>query len=253
MTFMTGRFRHIILFNYAVDPGLLAPYLPARTELDFHNGCSFISLVGLQALHLKVYGIPLYRKYAQVNLRFYVRRRIDDQSWRHGVVFIKQVVPHHLIAWAARRMYNERMAAHRLDWLFENKEQGGKLVEYGWHFQGQRYFIKAAFGKQPLFPIPTADQDFFVHRHWGYSARKDGGCLEYRFDHPAWEPQRALDAETMVSVGNFYGPPFSEVLGRRPDSVFGCSGSPVSLSRGRLLQPTHQPDISRLLSGQSCC
>ncbi len=61
MDFLTGRFRHILLFNYAVDPELLTSYLPAYTELDFHNGCCFLSLVGVQLFDLKVYGIPFFR------------------------------------------------------------------------------------------------------------------------------------------------------------------------------------------------
>lgn len=238
MEFLTGRFRHILLFNYAVEPEMLAPHLPAYTELDFHNGSCFLSLVGVQLFDLKVYGIPfpLYRNYAQVNLRFYVRRRLENGNQRHGVVFLRQIVPHRLIAWGARRIFNEKVVSHRTDCSRREAGQQSTLVEYGWYARRQRYFMKAAFEEQPFFPVPKTERNFFVERHWGYCTQKDGGCLEYRFDHPPWPAYKALDASAIASVGDFYGPPFSTILGSRPDSAFACSGSTISLTRGLRLR-----------------
>ncbi|MEJ2688469.1 MAG: DUF2071 domain-containing protein, partial [Deltaproteobacteria bacterium] len=243
MDFLSGRFRHILLFNYAVEPELLTPYLPAFTELDFHRGNCFLSLVGVQLQDLKVYGIPfpLHRNYAQVNLRFYVRRRLGNGACRSGVVFLRQVVPHRIIAWGARRIFNEKAVRHRIDCTLREVDQQSSLVEYGWYNRQQRHFIKAAFQEQSYFEVPAAERKFFVERHWGYCSQKDGGCLEYRFDHPPWPAYRALDASEVVSVGDFYGPPFTSVFDARPDSVFACRGSTILLGRGLRL---HQGNLN---------
>lgn len=238
MDFLTGRFRHILLFNYAVEPALLTPYLPAYTELDFHNGSCFLSLVGVQLCDLKVYGIPLspYRNYAQVNLRFYVRRRLENGNFRRGVVFLRQVVPHRLVALGARRIFNEKAVCHRLDCSLKETDQQSTQVEYGWYVRGRRHFLKAAFLEQPYFSVPSAERNFFVERHWGYCTQTDGGCLEYHFDHPPWPAYKAVDSSATASVEDFYGSPFTDIFRARPDSVFACRGSTISLTRGLRLR-----------------
>jgi len=42
-TFLTAEWRKLIMAQYAIDPTLLAPYLPAGLELDFHEGRCFVS------------------------------------------------------------------------------------------------------------------------------------------------------------------------------------------------------------------
>src|SRR6185369_1491690 len=96
------------------------PYVPARTELDVWNGRHLVSVVGFQFLRTRVLGIPIpfHRNFEEVNLRFYVRRKVDD-GWRRGVVFIKEIVPRAAIAFMARKLYNEPYIAlpmaHRIE------------------------------------------------------------------------------------------------------------------------------------------
>ena len=82
------------LLNYAVDPKLLAPRVPAGTELDQFEGKTFVSLVGFRFLSTKVFGVPIpfHRNFDEVNLRFYVRRR-EAGMVKRGVVFIQELVP----------------------------------------------------------------------------------------------------------------------------------------------------------------
>ena len=35
--FLTANWRYLAMLNFAVDPEILAPHVPAGTELDFHN------------------------------------------------------------------------------------------------------------------------------------------------------------------------------------------------------------------------
>ncbi len=177
-----------------------------------------------------------------MNLRFYVRHRMENGNFRHGVVFLKQIVPHRLIAWGARRIFNEEAVSHRLDCSLRETDQQSTRVEYGWHVRQQRYYMKAAFQEQPYFSVPSAERKFFVDPHWGFSSQQDGGCLEYRFDHPPWPAYKAVEASAIASVGDFYGSPFTSILSAPPDSVFACRGSAISLTRGlRLRSGIHDP------------
>ena len=72
---MTAEWRKLIMVNYAIDPGLLSSYLPAKTELDIWNNKCYLSLVGFMFLNTKVLGVkvPFHINFPEVNLRFYVR------------------------------------------------------------------------------------------------------------------------------------------------------------------------------------
>lgn len=82
------------MLNFVAEPKLLEPILPVGTELDFHEGETFVSVVGFLFLDTRIMGvpIPLHRNFEEVNLRFYVRRRAPE-GWRRGVVFVRELVP----------------------------------------------------------------------------------------------------------------------------------------------------------------
>jgi uncharacterized protein YqjF (DUF2071 family) len=55
--FLTAQWKKLILANYAVDPEILKPYLPAKTELDFWNDTCYVSY--LMMLRLKDLKYPI--------------------------------------------------------------------------------------------------------------------------------------------------------------------------------------------------
>ena len=57
--FLTAHWQDLIMANYAVDPSLLEPRLPAGTELDLQDGKCFVSPVGFMLLDTRVLGIPI--------------------------------------------------------------------------------------------------------------------------------------------------------------------------------------------------
>src|SRR6516162_9808866 len=120
------------MLNYVVDPRLITPLLPAKTEIDFENGETFLSVVGFLFLDTRLLGlpIPLHRDFEEVNLRFYVRRKSADM-WRRGVVFIREMVPRHAIALLARACYSENY--HALPMKHEIDHVDARLkIEYSW-------------------------------------------------------------------------------------------------------------------------
>lgn len=231
--FLTARLSRLILLNYEADPALLTPSLPARTELDFHGGRTFVSLVGLHFSTPRIHGLPLpfFREYAQVNLRFYVRCKIERGNWRRGVAFLTQIVPHRPIAWVARRLFHEPAVAHSMHEISRSQGQDAVLTEYGWRAGGQRYCIRALYPNHPVVPEPGSEEEFFLARYWGYTRQQDVGCSEYRFNHPPWRICKAMEAEASAGLGDFYGPPFSKLFNAKPFSAFAADGSEVTLYR----------------------
>jgi uncharacterized protein YqjF (DUF2071 family) len=68
--FLTANWRYLAMLNFVVDPRILAPLVPPGTEIDYENGETFVSVLGLP--------IPRHRDFEEVNLRFYVRKKSAD-------------------------------------------------------------------------------------------------------------------------------------------------------------------------------
>ena len=141
--FLTAEWRWLAMLNYEIDPGLVEPLVPPRTELDSFQGVTYVSVVGFLFLQTRVLGIgiPFHRNFEEVNLRFYVRRKSNGE-WRRGVVFVRELVPRRLIAWVARTVYHEPYLAvpmsHRLD-----QDADSLRCCYAWDRMGQRESVEA--------------------------------------------------------------------------------------------------------------
>ena len=92
--FLTAEWRHLAMLNFAIDPEVPRPRVPAGTELDSWRGETLVSLVGFHFLNTRLRGVPIpfHRDFNEVNLRFYVRRE-EAGELRRGVVSIREVVP----------------------------------------------------------------------------------------------------------------------------------------------------------------
>lgn len=132
MSFLTAEWRRLALANYEVDPAMLKPYLPYKTELDFYNGCCYASLVGFMFKNTKVLGIkvPGHVHFEEVNLRFYVRFK-ENNIWKRGVVFVKEIVPKHAITFVANTLYNEAYETRKMSHIWEEKDND-LITTYHW-------------------------------------------------------------------------------------------------------------------------
>src|SRR5690349_8716378 len=130
--FLTARWEHLVLLNYACPPALLAPLVPAGTTLDPWHGQTLISLVGFRFEDTRLAGlaIPGHRRFDEVNLRFYVRRAAADGSVRRAVVFIRELVPRWAIASVARWLYNEPYLSVRMGHAIDLDPGIGGAVAY---------------------------------------------------------------------------------------------------------------------------
>src|SRR6184192_1142024 len=144
------------MLNFVVDPHILAPLIPPGTEIDFENGETFLSVVGFLFLDTRLLGvpIPLYRDFEEVNLRFYVRRKSAD-TWRRGVVFVRELVPRRAIALVARACYGENYLAVPMKHEIEHGDPNLK-VEYSWR-RGRKWesLRMRAAGEPQIIPAGT--------------------------------------------------------------------------------------------------
>lgn len=222
------------MLNYVVDPRLITPLVPAQTEIDFENGETFLSVVGFLFVDTRLLGvaIPLHRDFEEVNLRFYVRRKCAD-TWRRGVVFIREVVPRCAIALVARTFYGEKYIALRMKHEIEHLDNKLK-VEYSWQ-RGRKWESLKMIAMGEAQAIPTGSHAEFITEHYyGYTALRNA-CSEYRVEHPRWKSWKATAFEFKADIAALYGEEFAEVLNQPPRSAFIADGSPVIIQRGQML------------------
>jgi uncharacterized protein YqjF (DUF2071 family) len=231
--FLTAEWRYLAMLNYEIESAVLAPLVPAGTELDVWNGKTFVSVVGFRFLNTRVRGIPIpfHRNFEEVNLRFYVRRKAGDE-WRRGVVFNKELVPRSAIAFVARKFYNENYVA--LPMSHEIQKSDGEIISalYFWEFNGGKNHLRLAVEGQAQPLMDGSIQEFITEHYWGYARQRDGSTMEYRVEHPRWRVWEAQTAELLCDAADLYGEGFRETLERPPSSAFLADGSEVKVLAG---------------------
>lgn len=221
--------------NYAVDPAILQKYLPYKTQLDIHNNVCYVSLVAFMFLDTKILGVPIpfHINFEEVNLRFYVRHKDQNNEYRRGVVFIKEIVPRPALAFFARALYNENYVtmpmAHQ--WHTDNQLLN---VEYSWKKSTWNSFKIVAGASS--FPItPGSDEEFITEHYWGYTKVNELKTFEYRVDHPTWEIYPVKDFRIDVDFEKIYEPSFSFLKNEKPLSVLLAEGSEVAVKSKRAI------------------
>jgi len=211
------------MLNYAVDPSLLEPFVPAGTELDAFDGKTYLSLVGFEFNRTRVLGfaVPFHQNFEEVNLRFYVRR-----SSKRGVVFIRELVPKYAVAAVARLLFKENYSCVPMS----HRAEAGS-VEYSWKLGSERCVMSIETDGESFVPPDGSLSQFITEHYWGYTTQK-GGSLEYEVQHPPWRVWNAKQASFSGNVDALYGREFVQVLKREPDSAFLAKGSLVTVFKG---------------------
>jgi len=232
--FLTANWRYLAMLNFAVDPAIVAPLVPPGTELDFENGETFVSVVGFLFFDTRILGlpIPLHRDFEEVNLRFYVRKKSAD-TWRRGVVFVRELVPRRAIALVARAFYGENYLALPMKHEIEHVDLRVK-VEYSWRRGRKWESLKMSASGEPQIIPAGSHADFITEHYWGYTGVR-AECSEYRVEHPRWKIWNAEKFELRADVTALYGEQFAETLTAPPRSAFVAEGSPITVERRELL------------------
>lgn len=234
-TFLSAEWRKLAMANYAIDPAILKPFIPFKTELDTWNGACYVSLVGFMFLQTKLLGIkvPGHVTFEEVNLRFYVRYK-DGTGWKRGVVFIKEIVPKTMIAWVANHVYGENYEAlpMRHQWQTGMEQQ---TITYGWKKQQWHEMIINA-SPTPEDIAADSETEFITEHYWGYTQIGRSKTGEYEVQHPRWQTYEVTDYSINVDFELSYGPGFAFLNNMQPSSVLLAEGSEIKVLKGSTIR-----------------
>jgi uncharacterized protein YqjF (DUF2071 family) len=233
--FLSAQWLRLIMANYVVDPNILKPFLPAKTELDTWNGRTYVSLVGFLFHNTRVMriSVPFHTSFPEVNLRFYVRYKENDQ-FKRGVVFIKEIVPKQAITFIANSLFKERYVTLPMK-NFVNIAADEQHIGYHWKFNNRWNGIEVKTGLKK-FPLqPGSEAEFITEHFWGYSTLNEHLTGEYQVSHPSWDVFPVNDYTIDCDFGNLYGPSFSVLNQQAPASVFLAEGSEINVYSKRVV------------------
>jgi uncharacterized protein YqjF (DUF2071 family) len=223
--FLTADWTNLILVTYPVPDEFLLPHLPPGLDLDRREGSAFVSLVAFDFSRTRVLGVawPGYRRFPEVNLRFYVRRGSE-----RGVVFIRELVPLRLVAWLAHALYNEPYAV--LPMTSRVSETDRMIaVEHRLTADGRTCSIEANGDKPGGVPGPPSTTHFFKELRWGFGRTRQGETLQYEVRHDCWQAYPVRDYRVDLDWAALFGPRWAVLQKATPSSVILAAGSGVKL------------------------
>lgn len=230
-TFLKAEWRKLAMANYSVDQKILQRYLPYKTEIDTWNGRCYVSLVGFMFLNTRLRGwkIPFHTNFEEVNLRFYVRYQ-ENEVWKRGVVFIKEIVPKPALTFVANYVYQENYETMRMShsWREENELVE---VEYRWK-KGRWNSFKVSAEPGPTLIGTDTEEEFITEHYWGYTFLNETKTSEYQVEHPKWEVYKVKDYAINVDFGHVYGNDFEFLSQLVPTTVFLAEGSEILVKEG---------------------
>jgi uncharacterized protein YqjF (DUF2071 family) len=233
--FLHAAWNNLIMANYVVPPELLSPFVPYKTELDFFEGKTYVSLVGFMFMNTKILGfsVPYHINFEEVNLRFYVKHN-DNGNWKRGTVFIKEIVPRSAITFVANNLYREKYITMKMKHFHEVKENEIETC-YEWKYKDNWNKLSAISEKKSKPMRIGSHAEFIAEHYWGYIRYGKNKTYEYEVKHPRWDIFDALSYTVDCDFGNIYGEEFSFLKNIEPDSVFMAKGSEIKVYHKKIL------------------
>lgn len=215
--------------NYAVPPEILTPYLPKGVELDFYEGKTYVSLVGFLFKDTKIFNVPIpfYGTFEEVNLRFYVIRKTENEIKR-GVVFINETVPSKIVAAVANYLYKEHYVSipTRRDWKSDGKF---KQIKFDWKIDGDWNSIYAEATEAGVPMVADSIEEFIFEHYYGYTKIDEQATEEYNIQHDRWHVNEVIKYDINCNFAAMYGNDFDFLKDKKPDSVMLAEGSSVTV------------------------
>ena len=242
MTALVARVRRLAVLDFDVPPRLLEARLPAGAELDLFEGRAIVSVLGMLFGRVRPLGVRVaapIREFAEVNVRFYVRRRAADET-RSGVVFLSEIVPRALVAAGARLAFRQpfvvRPTRHAVD---ERAEPGGTRIAYGWSSAGGRPGFEVRATGPFAIPAPGTEERFVVDRPWGFTRLSGSKTSEFSVGHPLWNVRPASGSTWDAAASDLEDVLPSELAAAlasaTPRAAFLADGSDMSIGWPRTL------------------
>lgn len=233
MSFLNAEWRKLAFANYVIDPEILRPYVPPKTELDLWQGNCYVSLVGFMFMNTRLLGIPIpfHRNFEEVNLRFYVRYN-DQGKWKRGVVFIKEIVPKPALTFVANTIYKEHYQTLKMSHLWEENQES-RVVQYNWTIEGKEQVFRVDASANSVEIDSGSEEEFITEHYWGYTSAGKDSSFEYEVTHPKWPCYPVKDYQIQVDFNLVYGEDFAMLNDAIPTSVLLAEGSEITVENKR--------------------
>ena len=229
MSFLNAEWRKLAIANYVIDPVVLKKYVPAGTEIDLWKDKCYVSLIGFMFLNTKLLGvkIPFHTNFEEVNLRFYVKR-LENNTWKRGVVFIKEIVPKPALTFIANTIYKEHYETLPMKHSWEENSLN-RTVSYLWKKNKiwHSFTVQATLNSSEI--KSYSETEFITEHYWGYAKVTDSKTNEYEVTHPKWKQYLVTHSEINVDFGAVYGTDFEFINRLKPNSVMLIEGSEITV------------------------
>ena len=226
---ITARWRNIAILSWPVPEEPLLPFVPNGLTLDRWSGEAYLSLVCLFMENVRFIGLPaLPRRFAEINLRFYVRRA-EPRDERVGVVFLRQMVSNRCVALAGRRLFREPMLNTTVSHQFETTDLPAgdrhRRLHYRWANGNSNEGLQVTARVGTYLAEPGSLDEFLTARHWGFNAQSDGPIRAYRISREPWSLAPVIEHELNCDVGSLCGPQIVDFVAGPPASALLATGS----------------------------
>lgn len=234
-TLMTAYWTNLLTATYEADRSLLNEFLPAGTELNTWNGKYLMSIVAFIFSKPRVLNIPapVYRSFEEINLRFYVRRK-ENNNWKKGVVFIREIAPARLIGLSAKWLYKENFISLPLKHEFHTNDDL-QYINYACKVKNKWGQLNITCAAKEFDPEPGCIEGFIRDHYWGYTKNKNDRTAEFSIEHSSWKIYPATHFALNMNIGEIYGPGFTDYFDQKPVSVFLMDGGFTKVSWPALL------------------
>jgi len=233
-TLLTANWTNLLVASFVVEPKLLKDYLPQKTELADWNGKFYMSLVGFLFEKPAFLGIPspFFRKFEEINLRFYVRHK-SKQGWRKGVVFIKEIAHSLIVGTVAKWLYGENFISFPTNHQIK-KDSNSTLTKYEWKINQSLNYIELRHDNQQS-ELNSGSLESFIHDHYFAYTKGNTSSKEFKIEHRPWKVFKGLSFGMKVDTLQLYGPSFVDYLEEVPASTFVMDGSFTRVSFPRTM------------------
>ena len=221
------RWSDVAFVHWRVEPGQVAPLLPAGLRPDVHDGSSWVGLIPFVLDRATIFGsppIPWFGDFVEINVRLYA----VDSAGRRGVVFLTLEANRLAAVLAARAVFGlpYRWARTRLD------VADGRYRYTGARHSGTRARTEIVVRPAAQRVIDDELADFLTAR-WALFTTQRGKTIYLRNTHEPWPLFSAtleeLNDDLLVDTG------FAGLASRPPDSVLFSPGVTTWFSSTRIV------------------
>ena len=229
MSFLKAQWENLALINYEIDHEILKNYIPKGTEIELWNGKCYVSLVGFMFKNVKLLGlkIPFHINFEEVNLRFYVKS-FENNEWKRGVVFIKEIVPKQALTFVANTIYKEHYQTLSMKHSIQESTDSTEFT-YEWKTANKWNSILIETEKNETEIEINSEAEFITEHYFGYTKINENKTFEYEVKHPKWQQLKVINTKIDVDFKATYGKEFEFLENQKPVSVLLAIGSEISI------------------------